>query len=60
MENVAIHTDTAGNRLMHKGRSKDRIDLAVAMWMAVSRASVGDSVVSIYSTDARPDGLLVI
>lgn len=60
MENVAIHTDTAGNRLMHKGKSKDRIDLAVALWMAISRASAGDAGVSIYSSDARPDGLLFV
>lgn len=37
-ENVAIHTDSAGNRVMHKGKSKDRIDLAVCAWMAISRA----------------------
>ncbi|MCK0198981.1 terminase large subunit [Ancylobacter sp. 6x-1] len=35
--NVAIHTDSAGNRTMHKGKSRDRIDLAVALWIAVSR-----------------------
>ncbi|MBL8570199.1 MAG: terminase large subunit [Phreatobacter sp.] len=38
-ENVAIHTDSAGNRTMHKGKSRDRIDGAVATWMAVSRAA---------------------
>lgn len=38
-ENVAIHTDSAGNRTMHKGKSKDRIDGAVATWMAVARAA---------------------
>ena len=37
--NVAIHTDSAGNRTMHKGKSTDRIDGAVASWMAVSRAA---------------------
>jgi len=41
-ENVAIHTDPAGNRTMHKGKSKDRIDGAFATWMAVSRAAAGD------------------
>lgn len=59
MENVAIHTDSAGNRVMHKGKSRDRIDLAVTLWMALARANAGESV-SIYSTDKRPDGLLVI
>jgi len=39
--NVAIHTDSAGNRTMHKGKSRDRIDGAVATWMAVSRAAAG-------------------
>ncbi|HEV7293497.1 MAG TPA: terminase TerL endonuclease subunit [Devosia sp.] len=38
-ENVAIHTDSAGNRTMHKGKSKDRIDGAAATWMAVARAA---------------------
>lgn len=37
LETVSIHTDSAGNnRTMHKGRSRDRIDAAVALWMAVS------------------------
>ncbi|MBL8570946.1 MAG: terminase large subunit [Phreatobacter sp.] len=37
-ENIAIHNDSAGNRTMHKGKSRDRIDGATATWMAVSRA----------------------
>ncbi len=57
VENVAIHTDSAGNRVMHKGKSRERIDLAVALWMAVARAAAGESNVSIYSTDERPEGL---
>ena len=40
--NVAIHTDSAGNRVMHKGKSTDRIDGAVATWMALSRAAAGN------------------
>ena len=59
-ENVAVHTDSAGNRVFHKGKSRDRIDGAVAAAMAVARASAGDSGVSVYETDDRPDGLLVI
>jgi phage terminase large subunit-like protein len=50
MENVAIHTDSAGNRTMHKGKSRDRIDLAVALWMAVSRAAANEQK-SFYDSD---------
>lgn len=50
--NVAIHTDSAGNRTMHKGKSTDRIDGAVATWMAVARAAAGESNVSTYN---RPE-----
>jgi len=46
--NVVIHTDSAGNRLMHKGKSTDRIDGATATWMAVSRAAEGQATLSIY------------
>lgn len=38
-DNVAIHTDSAGNRTMHKGKSRDRIDGAVATWMTTSSRS---------------------
>lgn len=51
LENVAIHTDSAGNRTMHKGKSRDRIDLAVALWMALSRAAVGDAK-AIYESES--------
>lgn len=60
LENVAIHTDSAGNRTMHKGKSRDRIDLAVTLWMALSRAAASESGVSIYSTDQRPEGIRFI
>ncbi|MCO5159812.1 MAG: terminase large subunit [Mesorhizobium sp.] len=57
--NVAIHTDSAGNRTMHKGKSTDRIDGAAATWMAVSRAAAGDHGGSIYTNTARrPAGLM--
>jgi phage terminase large subunit-like protein len=60
-ENVAIYTDSAGNRTMHKGKSRDRIDGAVACWMAVVRAATGDSNASIYSdASARPEGFLFV
>jgi len=50
-ENVVIHTDSAGNRTMHKGLSRDRIDLAVASWMAVSRADAGEPEPSFYASE---------
>jgi phage terminase large subunit-like protein len=49
-DNVAIHTDSAGNRTMHKGKSRDRIDGAVATWMAVSRAAASETR-SFYDSD---------
>lgn len=50
MENVVINTDTAGNRTMHKGKSRDRIDLAVCLWMAVSRLAAGDTSKNFYAS----------
>jgi phage terminase large subunit-like protein len=47
-ENIAIHTDPAGNRMFHKGKSKDRIDGAVAAAMAVGRCAAGNSNRSSY------------
>jgi phage terminase large subunit-like protein len=58
--NVAIQTDPAGNRTMHKGKSTGRIDGAFATWMAVGRGAAGNDERSIYSNvSARPEGLLV-
>lgn len=60
-ENVALHVDSAGNRTMHKGRSRDRIDGACAAWMALSRAAAGESATSIYDdVEERPAGLLFV
>ena len=56
---AAVHTDSAGNRLLHKGRSKDRIDAAIATIMAVGRASTGEDNRSVYDSDERPEGLLI-
>lgn len=53
-ENIAIHTDQAGNRSFHKGKSKDRIDGAVAAAMAVARAAAGETNRSSYD-DADDD-----
>jgi phage terminase large subunit-like protein len=57
--NIAVQVDKAENKSFHKGKSKDRIDGAVACAMAVARAASGDTAKSIYSNaTARPDGLL--
>lgn len=58
-DNVAIHTDQAGNRTMHKGKSTGRIDGAFAAWMAVSLAAAGDGG-SIYESDAWSPELMVL
>ena len=46
--NIAVTTDTAGNKAFHKGKSTDRIDGAVASAMAVARCAAGDSSRSSY------------
>ena len=51
-ENVAVHTDSAGNKTFHKGKSRDRIDGATGCWMAIARASAGDITASIHD---RPE-----
>jgi phage terminase large subunit-like protein len=55
--NIAVETDKAGNKSFHKGKSRDRIDGAVAAAMCVARASAGDSGRSIYDDDDRAEGL---
>jgi len=47
-ENIALHVDPAGNKSFHKGKSRERIDGAVAAAMAVARCAAGDSSRSIY------------
>lgn len=49
-DNITVETDKAGNKAFHKGKSKDRIDGAVAAAMAVARCAAGDSNVSSYDT----------
>ncbi len=49
-DNIAVETDKAGNRQFHKGKSKDRIDGAVAAAMAVARCAAGDTGRSSYDT----------
>ena len=59
--NVVTKTDSSGNASFHKGKSRGKIDAAVAATMAVARAAAGDSARSIYEdTEARPDGLVMI
>lgn len=48
-DNVAIQTDSAGNKSFHKGKSRDRIDGAVAAAMAVARAAAGETKRCIFS-----------
>jgi phage terminase large subunit-like protein len=58
-ENIAVETDKAGNKAFHKGKSKDRIDGAVASAMAVARAAAGDGG-SIYDApDFRPEMMVL-
>jgi hypothetical protein len=56
---VAVHTDSAGNRVFHKGKSRDRIDGAVACAMAVSRAAAGDGG-SIYDSEEWSAEMMVM
>lgn len=49
-DNIAVETDKAGNKSFHKGKSKDRIDGAVAAAMAVARCAAGDSGASSYDS----------
>ena len=51
MDNVVIHTDSAGNRVMHKGKSRDRIDAAAALWMAFNSADIGEPAPSFYASE---------
>ena len=39
---IVIQADGVGNRTKHEGKSTDRIDGAVASWMAVSRATANE------------------
>lgn len=58
-DNIAVETDKAGNQSFHKGKSRDRIDGAMATAMAVGRCSVNDSGRSVYAdASRRPEGLM--
>lgn len=59
--NVVLDEDPAGNVRPNKARSTERIDTAVAAFMAIARAAAGEGGRLIYDDEeARPDGLLVI
>lgn len=58
-DNIAVEQDKAGNKSFHKGKSRDRIDGAVAAAMAVARASAGEDTRSVYETAERAEGLLI-
>jgi phage terminase large subunit-like protein len=56
---VAIETDKALNRSFHKGKSRDRIDGAVASAMAVARAATGEDSRCVYADiNERPNGIM--
>ena len=57
---MVVETDKAGNRMFHKGKSRERIDGAVAAAMGVARAMAGESTQSIYETPEREAGILFI
>lgn len=57
-DNIAIQTDSAGNRAFHKGKSRDRIDGAVATAMAVARAAAGNAGGSAFESDEFTNELL--
>ena len=59
MDNVVINTDPAGNRKMDKGRSRDRIDLAVCLWMAVARADAGEMGDSWWSSEEAEEAAML-
>lgn len=58
-DNIAVHTDSAGNRMFHKGKSRDRIDGAVAAAMAVARAAANDGG-SVYDAEDWSPEMMVL
>lgn len=55
-DKVAINTDSAGNRTMQKGKSRDINDGAVATWLAVSRAASAETR-SFYDSEAFTENM---
>lgn len=59
--NVVVKVDSSGGASFHKGRSRGRIDGAIASAMAVGQAVSGESGMSIYADETqRPAGLLFV
>lgn len=58
--NAKTESDPAGNRKLSKSKSTGRIDGAVALTMSVGCAVANPDTRSVYETDDRPNGLLVI
>lgn len=51
-ENVVVRKDSNNNKVFHKGNSRDRIDGAMALAMAVGRAHIGETpVTSFWETE---------
>jgi phage terminase large subunit-like protein len=59
VSNTIVTQDPAGNRKPDKSKSVNRIDVAVAMMMAVAIAQTGDGA-NVYSTKQRDRGLLIL
>jgi len=59
-DNIVVEIDPAGNQKFTKAKAKDKIDGAVASTMAVARAATGKDHTSIYDSDARPHGFLIL
>jgi phage terminase large subunit-like protein len=54
-DNIAVETDKAGNKSFHKGKSRDRIDGAVAAAMAVARCAASEERSFFERKDWRED-----
>lgn len=57
VENIAVVRDKNGDAQMHKGKSRDHIDGAVAAAMAVHQASLADDAPSLYDLLAQNPNL---
>lgn len=58
--NAAVESDPAGNLKPNKAKSSARIDGIVTGVMAVGRASLQEDTTSVYESDDRGEGLLIL
>lgn len=58
-DNIAVETDKTGNKSFHKGKSRDRIDGAVACAMATARCAAGAGG-SVYDSDSWSEDLAYV